>query len=163
MADAPATQPSTSSGPEIETPGYERRDVSLWAIGLFAAGLLVLALLAQFGLAGLIGVFQGPNANQETLPQMLATDQPPASVPHLQTNPGGDTQKFLDQEKKELNSYGWVDKGAGTVRIPIEQAMEMLSENPPPARAGKAPAFGVFAVPEPDSSGGRIDGQNGGQ
>ena len=30
-----------------------------------------------------------------------------------------------EQSKKDLTTYGWVDKDEGIVRIPIEQAMEL--------------------------------------
>ncbi len=42
-----------------------------------------------------------------------------------------DTAEFLDELREShietLNSYGWVDRERGVVRIPIERAMELLS------------------------------------
>ena len=38
-----------------------------------------------------------------------------------------------------LTTYGWVDKNAGTVRIPIDRAKELLLERGLPVR-GHAPA-----------------------
>jgi hypothetical protein len=35
---------------------------------------------------------------------------------------------FRATEEKKLNSYEWVDKGAGTVRIPIDRAKALLIE-----------------------------------
>ena len=32
------------------------------------------------------------------------------------------------KEEAELHSYGWVDKNAGTVHIPIEDAMRLMLE-----------------------------------
>lgn len=32
-------------------------------------------------------------------------------------------------EQEELNTYGWVDKDKGTVRIPIERAMELVAKD----------------------------------
>ena len=37
-------------------------------------------------------------------------------------------------EDAALNSYGWVDKSSGSVRIPIERAMEILAKKGWPAR-----------------------------
>ena len=37
-------------------------------------------------------------------------------------------------EEAVLNSYGWVDKDSGRVRIPIERAMEILAKKGLPAR-----------------------------
>ena len=36
-----------------------------------------------------------------------------------------------------LDSYGWVDKNAGVVRIPIDEAMKLTLERGLPARPGR--------------------------
>jgi hypothetical protein len=44
----------------------------------------------------------------------------------------GDAPKELRQmraaEEAALNSYGWVDKDAGIVKIPVDRAMEILAK-----------------------------------
>jgi hypothetical protein len=40
------------------------------------------------------------------------------------------------QEDAVLNSYGWVDRANGTVRIPIERAIELTAERGLPVRKG---------------------------
>jgi hypothetical protein len=52
------------------------------------------------------------------------------------------------EEDAALHSYGWVDKGRGVARIPVEEAMRLLAErglprtapepSPTPAATGKA-------------------------
>jgi hypothetical protein len=37
-------------------------------------------------------------------------------------------EKVFASEEKTLHSYGWVDKSAGVVRIPIDRAMELMVE-----------------------------------
>ena len=32
------------------------------------------------------------------------------------------------EENAILNNYGWIDRSAGIARIPIERAMELMSE-----------------------------------
>jgi hypothetical protein len=32
------------------------------------------------------------------------------------------------KEEQQLHSYGWVDQGAGSVHIPIDQAMQLIAE-----------------------------------
>ena len=49
------------------------------------------------------------------------TRLPPA--PRLQTLPAQDLAAVRAEEDRTLTSYGWVDEHAGTVRIPIEDAM----------------------------------------
>jgi len=38
-----------------------------------------------------------------------------------------------------LHSYGWVDRNAGIVRIPVEQAMQKLLEERLPVRTAQQP------------------------
>src|SRR5262249_51448205 len=57
--------------------------------------------------------------------------------PRLQTNPRQDLSDLRSQEDQILGSYGWVDKNAGTVRIPIDQAMKLALERGLPARQQK--------------------------
>jgi hypothetical protein len=48
-------------------------------------------------------------------------------------------QKFRTHEEDVLHHYGWVDRNAGTVRIPIDRAKELLLERGLPIR-GATPA-----------------------
>ncbi|MCL6508251.1 MAG: hypothetical protein K6T59_14635, partial [Bryobacteraceae bacterium] len=58
---------------------------------------------------------------------------PPA--PRLQVDPATDLENLRKAEAAVLNSYGWVDRKAGIVRIPIDRAMEVLAERGLPARS----------------------------
>ena len=58
----------------------------------------------------------------------------------MQVRPSADFAKLHAQEQTELNTYGWVDKSAGVVRIPIERAMQLLVERGlPDTGAGQTP------------------------
>ena len=59
--------------------------------------------------------------------------------PHLQLNPAKDLAAFRRQEDAELGGYGWIDRQAGTVRIPINRAIDLLAQRGLPARAGNRP------------------------
>ena len=43
-------------------------------------------------------------------------------------------------ETSSLSAYGWVDRGAGTVRIPIDRAKALIIERGLPTRPSAAPA-----------------------
>jgi hypothetical protein len=43
--------------------------------------------------------------------------------------------QWRNDRKHELESYGWVDKGRGVVRIPVEQAMDKVAGGAMPAGA----------------------------
>lgn len=56
-------------------------------------------------------------------------------APRLQLAPDVDLQAFRAREDAELNSYGWIDRTAGVVRIPIDRAMELIAQRGLPARS----------------------------
>ncbi len=60
-------------------------------------------------------------------------------APHLQIKPRLDHQAFLARASNELATYGWIDPKAGTVRIPIERAMDLLLERGLPVRQTNQP------------------------
>jgi hypothetical protein len=48
--------------------------------------------------------------------------------PRLQTSARADLARFRAHEEQTLNSYGWIDRNKGLVRIPIERAMNLLAQ-----------------------------------
>jgi len=46
--------------------------------------------------------------------------------PQLQVDPREDWLKYHEEQEQSLESYGWENRGAGIVRVPIERAMELL-------------------------------------
>lgn len=63
--------------------------------------------------------------------------------PRLQNDDVHDLQLLREAEDLRLNSYLWLDKTAGKVTIPIDQAMQMLVQRQPQAPAGAAPNIGT--------------------
>ena len=66
--------------------------------------------------------------------------------PNLLTNEPANLATFRAHEQEVLETYGWQDKNAGTVRLPIERAMELALERGFPVR-GAAPAPAEAAKP----------------
>jgi len=112
---------------------YERKDLDPRSIALFGAGLALVLVLT----AGLITLLYQYAAKRYLLRQPPA---PPigvtreATAPQLQVNGPADLRAMRAAEDRALNSYGWVDRNAGTVRIPIDRAIEILAEKGLPAR-----------------------------
>ena len=48
--------------------------------------------------------------------------------------------KFRKHENEVLEGYGWVDRNAGTIRIPIDRAKELLLQRGLPVRGATTPA-----------------------
>jgi len=62
-----------------------------------------------------------------------------APPPNLLTDEPDNLSRFRAQEQDVLSTYGWVDKNAGVVRIPIERAKALLLERGFPVRGATAP------------------------
>jgi hypothetical protein len=64
---------------------------------------------------------------------------------------------YRSQQVAELNTYAWVNKDAGIVRIPVDRAIDVIAARGLPSRpASEAAAFSDHGTSAPqDSSGGR--------
>ena len=45
-----------------------------------------------------------------------------------------DLSRFREREEAELNTYGWINRTSGVVRIPIARAMDLLLAHGLPVR-----------------------------
>jgi hypothetical protein len=64
-------------------------------------------------------------------------------TPRVQSTPVGDLTHYRAAQDGKLRSYGWIDRNAGSVRIPIERAMALIAERASTisdAQAGATPA-----------------------
>ena len=100
-----------SSPPADDIPA---RPILLAGLGLFFALLLSAGLVAA-----MLGTFQ------HARPVAEAPPQPVPPPPRLQANPAADRIAAETRGRAELQGTAWVDRAAGRVRIPIEQAMRL--------------------------------------
>jgi hypothetical protein len=115
---------------------HEESDVNIRAIFAFAFGLMVVTAAVYVFIYGLFRYFDAREGVKGVVEYPLAAGQekrvPPE--PRLQTDPRQDLSDLRAKEDEVLGSYGWVDKNAGVVRIPIDQAMKLTLERGLPAR-----------------------------
>ena len=125
--------PENLAHPDVR---HEESDVNIRAILGFGAGLIVVAAVVHLLIYVLFGYFNSRDGVQPPAEYPLAAAQgqrePPE--PRLQTNPRQDLADLRAKEDELLDSYGWVDKNAGVVRIPIDTAMKLTLERGLPAR-----------------------------
>ena len=121
------------------TSHHEGSDVNVRGILIFGLGLFVTAAAIHVLVWLLFLYFAGREATRGATDYPLAADQqtrvPPE--PRLQTNPREDLRLLREQEDAILKSYGWVDRPAGVVRIPIEEAMKLTVRRGLPSRSQK--------------------------
>jgi hypothetical protein len=116
-----------------ETPsgaGYEHTDASVYIVVKFIGWLIVAALVIHVGLGLLFNAFATRRVAVEQPRFPLAANEGPRlpPEPRLQQFPRQDIMNFRRGEEAALQHYGWVDKEAGTVRMPIQDAMRLMLE-----------------------------------
>jgi hypothetical protein len=92
-----------------------------WPVGTVA--LVILGILIVLVVAPLLLWWAYPNAASDVNRALAA----PPPEPRLQVHSEADLARFRAAEEHELNTYYWIDKQKGIVRIPIAQAMRTLA------------------------------------
>ena len=126
---------------------YERRDIGVAGVLYFLLGLAAAGILVHFVVSGLYGYLEKRSdttqpavspliQNVPTDTRHVKRDYPEAAfpTPRLEENERGQLDDIRLEEENTLNSYGWVDQKAGTVRVPIERAMDLIAQRGLPVR-----------------------------
>ena len=152
--------------------GYERQDLGAAGVLYFLLGLLVAGILVYFIVNGLFAFLQNRSNAQQPAVNPLVTEVPtdtrkiPAEyhgnyeeylkknfpAPQLEINERGQLNDIRLKEEQTLSTYGYIDEKAGTVRIPIDRAMDLIAQRGLPVRAQTGTAAAVSAQPEKKGS-----------
>jgi hypothetical protein len=155
MAENKYDSPHDVTEPERPEPGFEERDVNVWAVGKFGIGLALLCVLCLALLLGFFRFLENENGGPERRPAnrigINASKLPPE--PRLEETPIRDLDAMRAAEDKILNSYAWIDKPSGLVRIPIDRAIDLLAQRGLPARPQNGPQSAASDVSVPTESG----------
>jgi hypothetical protein len=110
--------------------GHETSDVSARPIVKFGIGLAITTAVVSVAMWGLFQFFDARQEKRERpVPPMVAASlHRTPSGPRLEPDPLAPRRAVRAREDALLASYGWVDRNAGVVRIPIDRAMELLVE-----------------------------------
>ena len=142
-----------------EGASYEHTDAAIAPVAKFLFWLLVAAIITHFGLAGVykLMVDQGvkSEASERRYPLAATEERRMPPVPQLQQFPRNELYTFRNEERDRLHTYGWESKAAGTVHIPIEEAMKLMVERGLPSQATDAAQPAVVGMMPADSSSGR--------
>jgi hypothetical protein len=135
--------------------GYERQDLGAAGVLYFLAGLAVAGLLVYFVVNGLFSLLQSRSQSQQPAVNPLVTEVPrdtrklPAEyngnyeeylkknfpAPQLEINERSQLNDIRLKEEQTLSTYGYIDEKAGSVRIPIDRAMDLIAQRGLPVRA----------------------------
>jgi hypothetical protein len=133
--------------------GYEKRDASISALLQFGFWLAVVIVVTLFGMAWAFNYFSKiAPLGQPSAPTAVVNPNlrqlPPS--PMVQAHPHEDLVDFCQQQERAVNTYGWVDRQAGIVRVPISRAMDLVLAQGLPARpASEAPTGAAAPDPPP--------------
>jgi hypothetical protein len=114
-----------------DTPGgpprsrHELSDLQPRTILIFGIALSVTVLLCLLVANWMFHYFAAVQTQSSPPLSPLATQEAPPG-PRLQAHAPEDLRTFRAEEEATLNSYGWVNRQAGIVRIPIDRAMQLL-------------------------------------
>jgi hypothetical protein len=114
--------------------GHELSDLRPGYIALFGIALTAVIVGAAVIASLLIHFKAAEYSRQETPVPRLAGEREATPGPRLQVDANNELRQMRAGEDAVLNSYGWVDKDSGIVRIPIDRAMEILAKKGLPAR-----------------------------
>lgn len=119
--------------------GYETRDANVRGVFNFLVVLTVVLVLTFIVCWGLFRYLSAHPEEPASVSPFAETRQLPPG-PQLQVNPRQDLLQYQEEQEKSLESYAWENRSAGTVRVPIEQAMELLLRKGLPVQNAAPPA-----------------------
>ena len=81
-----------------------------------------------------------PAAEGRVYPEVTAIGPAAAGGPQLLVNEPINLAAQREREHQMLTTYGWADQNAGTIRIPLDKAKELLLQRGLPVRGQAPPA-----------------------
>ena len=122
-------EPTVGMATDEAERAHERADVDVRRIALVAAGLVAIAVVVHVALWFQMRGLWAARERALPPPVPVASARPEAPPePRLQTSPEEDLRALRREEEAQLESYGWVDRQAGVIRVPIERAMELVAQ-----------------------------------
>ena len=137
--------------------GHEQSEVSVRMLVLSCVALAVSMAIVFLIVWGIFAYFKGTYRPE----QAAAQSQPLPPEPRVEIEPWQQLRGVRAHEEHVLSSYAWVDEKQGTVRIPIDQAMDLLAAKRLPSHnyledilAGRKPPMPAKkpAAPKPQGS-----------
>jgi hypothetical protein len=114
--------------------GHETRDARIAPIVLTGVGLALTVAIVGFVVYGIFRYLETHPTTSARANPMSAEESQIPPTPRIEEHPAIEIQQLHAQENSILSTYGWTDKKAGVVRIPIDRAMELQLERGFPTR-----------------------------
>ncbi len=137
------SDPHPQSGERSPAGGYEKSDLTVKSAATIAIVLTLLVAAVLFLILWMLGFFAARlPAPSAPAPAKSAAVRSGPQEPPLQVDAIRDLRSLRAAEDALATSYGWVNRETGTVRIPVDRAMDLLAERglPAPPEARPTPA-----------------------
>lgn len=115
--------------------GHEATDANVSAVTKFGIGLAIISAVVLVLMVWLQSFFGGQTKRSTPPPSPFMAERQLPPGPRLQVEPAKDLDEVRAAEDSVLNSYGWVVRHAGVVRIPIDRAIELVVQRGLPVRS----------------------------
>jgi hypothetical protein len=129
---------------------YERRDIGVGSVLYFLLGLALFLLISHFVVDAVFHYLEKRSNAQQAPVSPMVTNAPvdtrklPTDYreylkqnfpsPQLEVDERTQLDKIRLDEEEKLSAYDYVDKQTGTIRIPIERAMDLIAQRGLPVR-----------------------------
>jgi hypothetical protein len=138
------------SNPEVS---FEHRDVNVFQITAFGIGLLISCMVVVFAMWALFAFLTKREDDRNSpIPKQMAAERqyvPPeprlsgmkvedGKVSERSVYPRVELNELREDEDTILNNYGWLDPAKGTVRIPIDEAIDLMAKKGLPSKPSPA-------------------------
>ncbi|MGE0130589.1 MAG: hypothetical protein AB7U82_21125 [Blastocatellales bacterium] len=139
MSDTVIHNERDAAADDHDAIAHEPNTVSISGVVKFLVTLSVMIVVAALLARWLFHYFDVRKAREAPPASPLAAGVRLPPEPRLQGAPGSvsspteDIRRFIGQENQTLDSYGWIDRQNGVIRIPIEQAKSLIVQRGLPA------------------------------
>jgi hypothetical protein len=127
---------------------YDRSDLGARGIIGFLIGLALTVMFIHLLIYGFVKAYARFEPKMLTRTSAIVVPErqlgpkgDPATrfpAPQLQADEVGDLNKYREAVEIQLNSAGWIDKNAGVAHIPVERAIDLVTQRGLPVRSQPA-------------------------
>jgi len=131
--------------PALDHNDFEREDLSPAGVMYFMVGLVVV-VLAIYGIVDGMYHFldRYERQNQAAISPMMKAQPDTRAItpedpllfpqPRLESDERSQLNDYIQKQDQKLMTYDYIDKDSGTVRIPIDRAMDLIAQRGLPVR-----------------------------
>lgn len=115
--------------PERNNPDHDHEH-SDWNLKIVTWGAAILVITVAILCSGAWWIFREfrSNAAARIMGTVRGNENIPPS-PRLEVSPTAELTATRNREQEILDTYGWIDRSQGIVRIPIEHAMQLMVQH----------------------------------